>query len=125
MSRRTRSRAANAAQGRLAALYNQVPRVHCKGLCQDQCTTIGAGPTETARCGQAIATPATRLPEQWADPCPSLTADGRCAIYQQRPMICRVYGAAADLPCDHGCHVEGGPLQPDVAAWLLRQTSKT
>ena len=29
--------------------------------------------------------------------------DRRCLVYEQRPMICRVYGVSRGLPCAHGC----------------------
>jgi hypothetical protein len=32
-----------------------------------------------------------------------LLVDGRCSIYQDRPLICRLYGVAEGLPCPHGC----------------------
>ena len=34
--------------------------------------------------------------------CCFLTADKRCAIYPDRPEICRLYGESDDLPCMEG-----------------------
>lgn len=34
--------------------------------------------------------------------CPALE-DGRCAVYESRPTICRLWGATLSMPCPHGC----------------------
>jgi Fe-S-cluster containining protein len=35
--------------------------------------------------------------------CPYLTEENRCEIYENRPAICRLYGAVEDLRCPYGC----------------------
>lgn len=49
--------------------------------------------------------------------------DGRCSVYQNRPLICRMYGAVESLPCPHGCKPDRGAL-PDAEsrALLLKAT---
>lgn len=121
MSSRARQRRA---AGELAALYAQVPDVGCRGLCQDQCSTLRVGPAERAAvkaAGGRVAQPRDRAEagESLADPCPSLTSAGRCGVYAVRPMICRVYGAAEGLPCPHGCRPAEGLLQDDRVRVLL------
>lgn len=36
-------------------------------------------------------------------PCPALTREGLCAVYELRPTVCRVWGVTIDLPCPYGC----------------------
>ncbi len=46
--------------------------------------------------------------------CPALTrtlgATGSCTVHPHRPMICRLWGVAASMPCPHGCIPTGGYL---------------
>jgi Fe-S-cluster containining protein len=34
--------------------------------------------------------------------CPALI-DGRCSVYDDRPTICRLWGATQSMRCPHGC----------------------
>lgn len=44
-------------------------------------------------------------------PCPFLSSEGRCSIYEHRPLICRVHNSLADDP--DVCRVEpSGPPKP-------------
>ncbi|WP_440100097.1 YkgJ family cysteine cluster protein [Streptosporangium sp. H16] len=110
---------------RLAELYAQVPDVGCKGLCHHSCTVIPQGPRE----GQRTRAAGFRLPH-WQDAadrmlrgenvvCPALSAENRCQVHDERPMICRLYGAVEGLVCPHGCEPEGG-LLPAAEGWRLR-----
>lgn len=88
-------------------LYRSVPDVSCKGLCQESCGPIAMTRWEAdrieARTGEAVGV---------VDPdslrCPLLTDDGRCSVYDIRPLICRLYGAvdARLMRCPHGCRPE-------------------
>lgn len=40
----------------------------------------------------------------------SMMDNGRCAVYDIRPMICRLWGLSEDMPCPYGCVPEGGLL---------------
>lgn len=42
--------------------------------------------------------------------CDALAADGRCSVYDLRPLICRLWGTAKELACPYGCVPEGGWL---------------
>lgn len=42
--------------------------------------------------------------------CPALGEDGSCRVHEVRPMVCRLWGAVASLPCPHGCTPDGGLL---------------
>jgi Fe-S-cluster containining protein len=37
-----------------------------------------------------------------AGACPHL-AFGKCTAYDSRPLVCRLYGVAEGLRCEHGC----------------------
>lgn len=55
--------------------------------------------------------------------CPALSqaivASGRCTVHRLRPMICRLCGAAASMPCPHGCAPDGGVLDDADALTML------
>ena len=42
--------------------------------------------------------------------CPALTNDGRWSVYEDRPSICRLWGAQQAMPCRHGCQPDAGLL---------------
>ena len=109
-------------------LYDQVPDVGCRGLCQDSCGPIDMHPYERARIrrtGVEIPTPETavrQLVETGDYQCPALV-DGRCSVYRLRPLICRIWGAAEDLPCEYGCRPPSGGLLPGAVAHALVEAS--
>jgi Fe-S-cluster containining protein len=47
----------------------------------------------------------------------------RCAVYENRPMICRFYGAAEGLECEHGCKPKRY-LNRDQVVKLMRKVQK-
>jgi uncharacterized protein len=110
----------------LDVVYSAVPEVRCRGLCADQCTTLAVAPAELARIAKAggrIHAVGDMDPSLLGAACPSLR-DGRCGIYRDRPLICRLYGAAQGLECPHGCQPAGGHLPVDAVRWLIRQTHR-
>lgn len=54
--------------------------------------------------------------------CPALV-DGSCAVYEDRPTICRLWGATESMPCPHGCTPAGALTQEESYA-LLRQAAE-
>lgn len=118
------------ALGMLAAIYDRLPGVACKGLCDDSCTQIDASELER----QELAARGMQITEDHphvildryrvgeVPPCPALTADRRCSVYEVRPFICRAFGMisaagvtgparfAQPMMCDHGCEPAGAPL---------------
>jgi Fe-S-cluster containining protein len=81
---------------RLDQVYAEIPRVNCRGLCHGACGVILMSPLEFRRLSLAV------LPRSISEPCPALR-EGRCSSYERRPLICRLYGVAEGLPCEHGC----------------------
>jgi Fe-S-cluster containining protein len=51
--------------------------------------------------------------------CPALTEENRCAVYDIRPMICRLWGAMKSLRCGFGCQPATGWLTDIQAQELL------
>ena len=94
-------------------IYDLVPKIACKGLCQDYCGIIGMQRKEYER--MDVQPPllagddktvflAPKTPDSLT--CPLLTSDGKCTDYANRPLICRLWGVTEKLPCPHGCTAE-------------------
>lgn len=89
-------------------VWSRVPPVDCKGRCQDSCGPIAMSVEEDARIrrrgfdipSMADALAALARGEDYY--CPALV-DGSCAVYDDRPTICRLWGATRSMPCPHGC----------------------
>lgn len=96
----------------LQALYAQVPVISsCKGHCWISCSPLDMSNRERQRiaaAGYAITDGEKargQLEEFW---CEALGPDGRCRVYEMRPMICRLWGTSRLLPCPYGCVPDGG-----------------
>lgn len=106
----------SAQDAELEAIYAQVPEVNCKGLCQYACTAIDMTPRERERIaaeGVTISAHQKALEQMRSTgdfACEALTGEGRCEVYERRPMVCRVWGTTEPLACAHGCVPEGGWL---------------
>lgn len=92
-----------------------LPHIACKGLCTDQCSIAPMTAAEVEALQNASGMTFDVLPNPIgagtfiidkpgceALTCPALV-DGRCAGYEARPLICRLYGVAEGLTCPHGC----------------------
>lgn len=106
-------------------LYEHVPVVKCKGLCTDSCGPVVQHQSMT---GQEL----LRLQDTGGlrsgrmrrrpDVCPYLNAEGRCDVYEVRPLICRLWGVT-DHPlmrCPHGCEVEVILSDPQAKMLMAR-----
>lgn len=92
---------------RMAALYAQIPAVHCKGECTASCSAsvfvmraMSTFEFSRATFGGTKFIPIVDLDE----PCVFLQR-GRCQVYNARPMICRLWGAVdhPQMRCPFGC----------------------
>jgi hypothetical protein len=115
----------------LDQVYASVPDAGCRGLCADSCGSIAMTAIEQRRIADrhAIQLP---LMAGWAldespgplgtpgGRCPALTRDDRCRVYQDRPLVCRLWGSVEGLPCPWGCSPPGGRMT-DAAAARARQ----
>ena len=112
----------------LADVYARIPPVACKGLCEDSCGPIAMTVEEDARLqGLGVHIPpmletvaAIERGEEYY--CPALS-DGRCSVYEDRPTICRLWGATESMPCPHGC-TPAHPLTERDSHELLRQAGE-
>jgi Fe-S-cluster containining protein len=97
------------AHSQLDALYDQVPALACKGRCAFSCMNgVGMSAVERDRIAE---TTDVELPEVTSGACAALDNAGRCSVYDWRPMVCRLWGAAETMECPHGClPLDGGPL---------------
>ena len=92
----------------LTEIWAGIPSVACKGLCQDSCGPIAMSNLEESRIRargfdippMADALEALARGDDYY--CPALV-DGSCAVYDDRPTICRLWGATQSMPCPHGC----------------------
>jgi len=103
--------------GKHKQLYDKIPSFKCKPGCADCCGPVPFSRWEWGRV----------MDKRYAAPaymktltCP-YAVDGRCEIYEQRPLICRMFGAvdALLMACPHGC----GParkLTDEQAKEMLR-----
>lgn len=77
-------------------LYARIPSFECKKGCTDCCGPVPFSKWEWERIqDKRTATSLT---------CP-YAVGGRCEIYEQRPLLCRLFGTVDDerLTCPHGC----------------------
>lgn len=86
----------------LDALYAELPRLVCKGLCAASCGPVPMGRLEWRRVCLSV-----REVRQGADDlvCPLLRS-GRCEAHKVRPMLCRLWGMVESMPCLWGCEPE-------------------
>lgn len=103
---------------RLEEVYAELPKIKCKGLCSDSCTAIDMSIREREDIKRASGTDCRVGTDGF---CNKLV-DGRCSVYDLRPMICRMWGVVESMPCPHGCIPEGGLMPDDEAFPLLTRT---
>lgn len=83
-------------------VFTDLPKVQCKGLCHTQCTFIVYTDTERRMMRDISGKETSNVDGV----CSNLTADKKCAVYKNRPLICRLYGVTEGLLCPHGCKPE-------------------
>ena len=112
----------------LQAVYDQIPEIpDCQGRCWVSCGPIPMTTRERQRIRQAgfRITPVREAVTQEGDYfCEALTQDKRCAVYELRPLVCRLWGSIARLKCPYGCTPRGGWLSNKEAARLVREVDE-
>lgn len=98
-------------------IYAKIPSASCQGLCHKTCTGVDATQLERdilARRGHPLPRGNAQVQRDEAmltgsmPPCSALTGDKRCAVYEDRPMICRAWGVTEKLECPYGCVPDTG-----------------
>lgn len=103
----------------LDALYAKLPTLDCKGLCWRGCSVIPMSVRERERAELALGERVvSTLPNLR---CSALTVDRKCAIYEHRPLICRLWGLVEGMPCEHGCKPDPGYLSDEEGKHLLAE----
>lgn len=110
------------ADAALQAVYDQIPAIpDCTGQCWISCGPIDMTSRERQRIrarGYRISQPDKAAMSADTFWCEALTGDKRCAVYEMRPFVCRIWGAVEDMKCPFGCVPEGGWLSSE-RGWEL------
>jgi Fe-S-cluster containining protein len=106
------SRRERAQDTELDALYAELPRMECKGLCAARCeTTLTMSTRERSRLKEH------HVGEE--NNCP-MFKDGRCKAYEIRPTFCRLWGMTEDMRCPYGCEPSRVLTAKEGAGFLHR-----
>jgi hypothetical protein len=84
---------------RLELLYSESPGFECEPGCTECCGCVPMTAIERARLKKHREPGNTGLLD-----CPYVDKKaGRCVAYNDRPLLCRLFGATEDLRCPRGC----------------------
>jgi Fe-S-cluster containining protein len=115
---------------KIRELYDKLPKLtECKGLCFRSCEQIPMSEVERNNIekthGLRLVDPPRKegLSVKANRGCPALGEDHKCTIYEDRPLICRAWGAIEQLPCRFGCKPEGDLMSPIEFGRLNAQVS--
>lgn len=108
-------------QQMLKRLRAQIPSFKCKAGCHDCCGPVTASSEEMARL-------TTKSDMQHAAAladlsCPYLGVNG-CEVYEERPLICRLFGTTPRLPCPNGNRPDS-MISPHVEIQIIRFMENT
>lgn len=92
---------------RLDRAYAMVPHLSCKGLCAESCGPVPASVAERTR---ILKRHAAYLDFHQKTLTCNLLKDGKCSVYEDRPLLCRLWGAVEKMPCVFGCVPDGGVM---------------
>lgn len=111
------------ARSALLALYAELPRMQCQGLCSDSCYSL----VQTAVERDLVAdVTGIELDLVQAPPsaCPALGVLKTCLAYEVRPLICRLWGMTPGMRCQYGCVPEGGFLTAEQTYGFLARAAE-
>lgn len=83
-------------------LYADLPDLACKGLCTESC---GPVPLSKAERDALVERHGPLRDLQPTSACGYLNIEGRCDVYEDRPLICRLFGIVdhPEMRCPFGC----------------------
>jgi len=105
----------------LSKLRTQIPSFTCKSGCHDCCGPVTASSEEMARMPVKSAREHETALAEFS--CPHLGEHG-CEAYDERPLICRLFGTTPRLPCPNGNRPER-MIKPEVELQILRFMEET
>ncbi|MDF1582727.1 MAG: YkgJ family cysteine cluster protein [Methyloprofundus sp.] len=98
-------------------LRERIPSFACKEGCHDCCGPVTASSVEVARL--PIKSDAEHEQALAELNCPYLGENG-CEVYEERPLICRLFGTTKNLSCPNGCAPEqmtGSKIEQQIHAF--------
>lgn len=105
---------------RVIEVYRRLPELECKGLCWETCGPIPIYAVEAKNIKDKYGSMPMVRESDATQTCTMLTADKKCSIYEDRPLICRLYGVAGGMKCAWGCKPIEGRISDAQAHKLLR-----
>lgn len=99
----------------LLEIYANLPRLECKGLCSRSCGPINFSLKERAAMEANLGHSIGVVSEDFT--CPALIY-GQCSVYENRPLICRLWGAVEEMRCPFGCVPERWLTKEEQGALL-------
>lgn len=90
----------------------RIPEFACIPGCHDCCGPVLASTEEMARLPPRSDAERDAAMQRWD--CVHLGEQG-CSVYQERPLVCRLFGTTPRLPCPHGRRPEL-MIDPDLDA---------
>lgn len=87
---------------KLHEIYATVPAIECQGKCTTYCGAIGMEKGELEEIKKASG----KEPQVDRHLTCNYLVHGKCSVYDNRPLICRIWGVVDGLPCSHGCRIE-------------------
>lgn len=108
---------------KLQDIYDEIPTLDCKGKCHESCGPITYTQIEEERITSKGQDPPE--PQSGTMTCSKLIPlVKKCSIYEDRPLICRLFGVVEGMKCEHGCTPEGGYMSDQRAFQLMRKAEK-
>ena len=108
-------------QRKIDQLRRQIPGFACEPGCHDCCGPVTASSEEMARLPVRSAIEHDKALAEWT--CVHLGPNG-CEAYDERPLICRLFGTTASLPCPRGRGPDT-PTAPSVEKQVHRLIAST
>lgn len=87
----------------IALLRERIPSFECKPGCHDCCGPVTTSSEEMSRLPVKTDAEHEAALAEWN--CVHLGPNG-CNVYEERPLICRVFGTTPHMPCPNGCRPE-------------------
>src|SRR5258708_6196795 len=87
---------------RIKGIYNEIPAIKCKGLCVEACGPIGMTKVEW----DILVDKTGKRPAVDNHGNCIYLKDGKCSVYENRPLICRLFGTVEDMKCGFDCEVK-------------------